>query len=101
MNDTFPISYDLQLAGFDFEAVKKKSDHNIALLNGIAEDIVKASDHKAGIKCAKEEILYRFYEAVPSIAMVVPLMVLYIASSSTISLKFINRSSPSFHNFFY
>ncbi|MEB0280536.1 MULTISPECIES: hypothetical protein [unclassified Mucilaginibacter] len=100
MKDTFHMGYDLELAGFDFAAINKRNNHNIELLNGIAEAFVKASNHKAGIKCDKEEIFYRFYEAIPALTVGEPVMILYITSSSTITLKFINRTSPLFNNLF-
>jgi|GEM_PF-2371098 hypothetical protein len=100
MKDTFHMGYDLGQAGFDFTAVQKRNNHNIELLNGIAEDFVKASDRKAGIKCDKEEILYRFYEAIPLLTTAEPILILYITSNSMITLKFINRSNPLFNNLF-
>jgi hypothetical protein len=94
------MGYDLELAGFDFAAVNKRNNHNIELLNGIAEDFVNASNHKAGLKSHKEEIFYRFYEAVQAIANDEPIMILCVNSCSTITLKFINRANPLFHNLF-
>lgn len=100
MNDTFHMGYDLEQAGFDFVAVNKRNNHNIELLKGIADDFVKASIHKAGIKCDKEEIFYSFYEALPALTIAEPILILYVNSSSAITIRFINRLNPLFGNLF-
>lgn len=94
------MGYDLVQAGFDFTVVRKPNSHNIELLNGIADDFVKASVHKAGIKGNKEEIFYRFDEAVPALTVAEPILILSISSSAAISVRFINRSNPLFNNLF-
>ena len=100
MKDTFHMGYDLEQAGFDFADVNKRNNHNIELLNGIAEDFVKASGNKARIIADKEELFYRFYEAIPALTIAEPILILSISSSSAITIKFINRSSPLFSNLF-
>ena len=100
MKDTFNMGYDLQLAGFDFAAVDKRNAHNLDLLNGIAEDFVKASLQKAGIKCDKEELLYRFDQAIPALNHAEPILILYVNSEAAPAVKFINRSNPLFTNLF-
>jgi len=94
------MGYDLEQAGFDFTAVHKRNHHNIELLNGIAEDFVKASEHKAGIITGKEEIFYRFYEAMPALMPAEPILILSVSSSCAITIKFINRTNPLFSNLF-
>jgi len=100
MKDTFNMGYDLQRAGFDFAAVDKRNGHNMELLNGIAEDFVKASLQKAGIKCNKEEILYRFDEATPALNHADPILILYVNSEVSVEVKFINRSNSLFAKLF-
>jgi predicted xylose isomerase-like sugar epimerase len=100
MKDTFNMGYDLQQAGFDFAAVNQRNEHNLELLNGIAEDFVKASFQKAGIKCDKEEVLYRFDEALPAMNSAEPVLIVYADSAAALRVKFINRSSPLFTNLF-
>lgn len=94
------MGYDLLQAGFDFEAISKRNNHNVELLNGIAEDFVKAARQKAGINCDKEAILYRFYEAVPLLSITAPILILYVTSEKALEIKFINRSNPLFGNLF-
>jgi hypothetical protein len=98
MKDTFHMGYDLAQAGFDFTYVHQTE--NTAIITGIAEDFVKASLHKAGVAGNKEEILYRFDEAIPALTVAEPILILAISSSAAISVRFINRSNPLFHNLF-
>lgn len=98
MKDTFNMGYDLQQAGFDFAAVHQRENHNIELLKGIAEDFVKVTDQKAGIKCDKEAITCLFYESAPNAAE--PVMILYVNAEAKLGIKFINRSNPLFRNLF-
>ena len=100
MKDTFHMGYDLEQAGFDFAAVNKRNNHNIELLDGIVEDFVKASGHKAGIKTDKEELFYRFDEAIPVLAIAEPILILSVSSTSAITIKLINRSNPLFRTLF-
>lgn len=100
MKDTFNMGYDLQQAGFDFAAVDRRNGHNLELLNGIAEDFVKASFQKAGIKCDKEEVLYRFDEALAVMNNAEPVLIIYVDSAATLRVKSINRSNPLFTNLF-
>lgn len=92
------MGYDLAQAGFDFTHVRQKD--NTDLLIGIADDFVKASLHKAGITGNKEEVLYRFDEAIPALTVAEPILILTISGSAAISVKFINREDPLFHNLF-
>lgn len=100
MEDTFHMGYDLQHAGFDFAAVNKRNEHNLELLNGIAEDFVKVLLQKAGIKCDKEEILYRLDEAIPALNNAEPILILFVNSKAKPEVKAINRSNPLFANLF-
>jgi len=94
------MGYDLEQAGFDFATVDKRNNHNIELLDGIVEDFVKASGHKAGIKTDKEELFYRFDEAIPVLAIAEPILILSVSSTSAITIKLINRSNPLFRTLF-
>lgn len=93
------MGYDLLKAGFNYTTSYGRDKGNTELLDGIAEDFVKASLYKAGIFVNKEEIIYLFYDVEPLIK-VTPIVILSVSGQGIIGIQFINKTNPLFKNLF-
>jgi hypothetical protein len=93
------MGYDLLKAGYDYSTTDDRNEVNTEIINGIAEDFVKASVSKAGIAVNKEEIIHRIHDAGSPVRLT-PIVILSVTNKNVISIKFINKTSPLFKDLF-
>lgn len=98
MNDIFYAGYDLEKAGFNFDAKNSNNPANVALLNDIACDFVRIS--KSSIPLDKDAISEMLIDYTKSISDLMPIVILSVDVNGEVNRHNINRDNDVFISLF-